>query len=171
MNNFMSLILLTCLVSCTSSSDREVEIFFEKLNVLSMKKQAIVSNMQNVNTTRTIKGGPYIPIRATGCIRGVCKITQLLSEGPGAKKKSPREPFLRYEPDHPDSNKNGYVAYPNINLEEEKLKFERITLATKFLLEQMPVSYSFFFSDDSQVLFQKFSALDSEFNFKKLLEE
>ncbi len=25
------------------------------------------------------------------------------------------EPVLKYEPEHPDANKDGYVAYPNIN--------------------------------------------------------
>ena len=26
---------------------------------------------------------------------------------------------MKYEPDHPDANPEGYVAYPNINLMEE----------------------------------------------------
>ena len=30
-----------------------------------------------------------------------------------------RAPILKYEPDHPDANADGYVAYPNINLMEE----------------------------------------------------
>ncbi|HRF55886.1 MAG TPA: flagellar basal body rod protein FlgC, partial [Campylobacterales bacterium] len=25
------------------------------------------------------------------------------------------EPMLKYEPNHPDANREGYVAYPNIN--------------------------------------------------------
>ena len=25
------------------------------------------------------------------------------------------EPKMKYDPTHPDANKNGYVAYPNIN--------------------------------------------------------
>ena len=30
-----------------------------------------------------------------------------------------KAPLLKYEPDHPDANEEGYVAYPNINLMEE----------------------------------------------------
>ena len=30
-----------------------------------------------------------------------------------------KAPMLKYEPDHPDANDDGYVAYPNINLMEE----------------------------------------------------
>jgi flagellar basal-body rod protein FlgC len=30
-----------------------------------------------------------------------------------------KAPLLKYEPDHPDANAEGYVAYPNINLMEE----------------------------------------------------
>jgi len=26
-----------------------------------------------------------------------------------------RKPILKYEPNHPDANKDGYVAYPDIN--------------------------------------------------------
>ena len=28
-------------------------------------------------------------------------------------------PILKYEPDHPDANPDGWVAYPNVNLMEE----------------------------------------------------
>jgi flagellar basal-body rod protein FlgC len=28
-------------------------------------------------------------------------------------------PLLKYEPNHPDADERGYVAYPNINLMEE----------------------------------------------------
>ena len=30
-----------------------------------------------------------------------------------------KAPLMKYEPDHPDANPDGYVAYPNINLMEE----------------------------------------------------
>ena len=32
---------------------------------------------------------------------------------------SNRPPILKYEPNHPDANEQGYVAYPNINVMEE----------------------------------------------------
>jgi flagellar basal-body rod protein FlgC len=30
-----------------------------------------------------------------------------------------KAPLLKYEPNHPDANEEGYVAYPNINMMEE----------------------------------------------------
>ena len=30
-----------------------------------------------------------------------------------------RRPRLEYDPDHPDADENGYVAYPDINVVEE----------------------------------------------------
>ena len=30
-----------------------------------------------------------------------------------------KAPILKYEPNHPNANADGYVAYPNINLMEE----------------------------------------------------
>jgi flagellar basal-body rod protein FlgC len=30
-----------------------------------------------------------------------------------------KAPLLKYEPNHPEANEDGYVAYPNINLMEE----------------------------------------------------
>ena len=37
--------------------------------------------------------------------------------GVGIKEivESKEDSILRYEPSHPDANKDGYVAYPNIN--------------------------------------------------------
>jgi flagellar basal-body rod protein FlgC len=32
---------------------------------------------------------------------------------------SDKPPVLKYEPDHPDANAQGYVAYPDINVMEE----------------------------------------------------
>ena len=32
---------------------------------------------------------------------------------------SDKPPILKYEPNHPDANKDGYVAYPDINVMQE----------------------------------------------------
>jgi flagellar basal-body rod protein FlgC len=36
---------------------------------------------------------------------------------------------LKYEPDHPDANEEGYVAYPNINMMEEMTNMIQATRA------------------------------------------
>lgn len=95
-----------------------------------MRMNAISSNIANINTTQTPEGGPYrrkdvvfeaMPdaknfgeiITATdpkGSFQRV-QVTDVVSD-----KKAP---LMKYEPDHPDANPEGYVAYPNINLMEE----------------------------------------------------
>lgn len=95
-----------------------------------MRMNTISSNIANINTTRTPEGGPYrrkdvlfesMPeVRNFGEILGVnspradmqrVQVTDVISDR--------KAPMLKYEPDHPDANEEGYVAYPNINLMEE----------------------------------------------------
>lgn len=95
-----------------------------------MRMNTISSNIANINTTRTPEGGPYrkkdvifesMPeVKNFGEILGVnsprsdiqrVQVTDVVSDR--------KAPLLKYEPDHPDANEDGYVAYPNINLMEE----------------------------------------------------
>ncbi len=75
------------------------------------------SNIANVQTTRTEEGGPYKrqdPIFQTvGIDKGVdgVRVDQVIEDQ--------AEPRLVYDPGHPDSNADGYVAMPNVNLVEE----------------------------------------------------
>lgn len=167
----MKYTLLLTLFLLSSCSQKPIESFFEKLNILVIKKNVIKSNILNINTTRTHEGGAYIPKEAIHCKLGNCEIKELKQVEVGANTALPRTPILKYEPNHPDANKEGYVAYPNINLEEEKEKLEQINLAISFLLKDMPVKHSYFFSDDAQDLFQKYPDLSSALNFKALIEE
>jgi flagellar basal-body rod protein FlgC len=94
------------------------------------RMNTISSNIANINTTRTPEGGPYrkkdvvfesLPeTKNFGEILGVnspgsevqrVQVTDIISDT--------KAPLLKYEPDHPDANEEGYVAYPNINLMEE----------------------------------------------------
>jgi flagellar basal-body rod protein FlgC len=43
--------------------------------------------------------------------------------------KDPSEPRMVYEPGHPDADKNGYVAYPNVNVAEEMINLIAATRA------------------------------------------
>jgi flagellar basal-body rod protein FlgC len=90
---------------------------------------AISSNIANAQTTRTAEGGPYRPKEVvfgaepardsfSDILEGELKenaqavhATEVIS--------SNRPPILKYEPNHPDANEQGYVAYPNINVMEE----------------------------------------------------
>jgi flagellar basal-body rod protein FlgC len=105
-----------------------------------MRLNAISSNIANINTTRTPEGGPYrrkdvvfvaIPdARNFGEIMGVnsadSKIQRVqVTDAPPDLKA----PILRYDPDHPDANEEGYVAFPNINLMEEMTNMIQATRA------------------------------------------
>lgn len=94
-----------------------------------MRMNTINSNIANINTTRTPEGGAYrrkdvvfesMPeaksfgeILKTEPERNMqrVQVTDIISDR--------RAPLMKFEPDHPDANEDGYVAYPNINLMEE----------------------------------------------------
>lgn len=95
-----------------------------RINVVS-------ANMANAKTTHTEEGGPYKKQNvvfeelllqqkkpsneANGNFEE--KQNDLALRGVGVKSiiESQSEPMMKYEPEHPDANEDGYVAYPNIN--------------------------------------------------------
>lgn len=104
----------------------------------------ISSNIANANTTRTDEGGPYrrqsVIFKAVDFEKYYNKEIEKNSnfhkyENPLDEKiglndtakppvmsvivdkvvRDDSQPLLKYEPNHPDANEQGYVAYPNIN--------------------------------------------------------
>ena len=90
----------------------------------------VTANMANASTTHTENGGPYKKqnvVFEEMLLQAKTKIdsgkftgensTHLPLSGVGVKTiiESKDEPVMKYEPGHPDANKDGYVAYPNIN--------------------------------------------------------
>lgn len=110
--------------------------FFSSLDVsasaLSAERQRMnvtSSNLANAQTTRTPEGGPY---RRKDVIfesqpqRSFASVLQgELNDVPSHQVKvvdvisDTNAPKLVYQPDHPDANAEGMVAYPNINSMEE----------------------------------------------------
>ena len=90
---------------------------------------AISSNIANAQTTRTPEGGPYRKKEVVfGSEPARESFAEILEGELGEKAQnvyatevisSNRPPILKYEPNHPDANEQGYVAYPNINIMEE----------------------------------------------------
>jgi flagellar basal-body rod protein FlgC len=90
---------------------------------------AISSNIANAQTTRTAEGGPYrkkeVVFGAEPARDSFSEILEgELSENAKAVHATEvistnRPPILKYEPNHPDANDQGYVAYPDINVMEE----------------------------------------------------
>jgi len=106
--------------------------FFDSLDVSAsalsaerLRMNITSSNLANAQTTRTPEGGPY---RRKDAIFEASPFAQELArhmDAPLHKVQvtdvisDPNPPKLVYQPDHPDANAEGYVAYPNINTMEE----------------------------------------------------
>ena len=90
---------------------------------------AISSNIANAQTTRTAEGGPYRKKEVVFGSEPARESFGEILEGELDEKaqsvhateviSSNKPPILKYEPNHPDANKDGYVAYPDINVMEE----------------------------------------------------
>ena len=95
-----------------------------------LRMNTISSNIANIKTTQSPEGGPYrrkdvlfeaMPdgksfgeILSSTDPKSQLSRVQVVDVLPDTKA-----PILKYEPNHPDANEEGYVAYPNINLMEE----------------------------------------------------
>lgn len=90
------------------------------LQAQRQRMNVIASNLANINTTSTEEGGPYKR-------KDVVFSTLTIEEGPvkleGVKvvdiAVDNTPPRIVYDPAHPDADKNGNVAMPNINTIEE----------------------------------------------------
>ena len=120
--------------------------FFNAMNISAtgltaqrLRMDVISENIANVNTTRTIQGGPYrrktvlfseiqetpfgMLMRDTveGRERGSTRRRAPL--GMGVRVHNVVQDFsdgpMIYDPSHPDANAQGYVAMPNVNIVEE----------------------------------------------------
>jgi len=113
------------------------------LSAQRVRVNVISSNIANAQTTRTEEGGPYrrrevifkainfndVYNKALGENSVSDKYEDPLNEGEFGKKVNPAimsvavdkivrddsKPKMKYEPNNPDADAKGYVAYPNIN--------------------------------------------------------
>lgn len=93
------------------------------------RMEATSSNMANAQVTKTVEGGPYrrkeVVLGSEPSRESFADILEgELSEAAQEVHvtdvvSSNRAPILKYEPNHPHANKEGYVAYPDINMMEE----------------------------------------------------
>jgi flagellar basal-body rod protein FlgC len=100
------------------------------LTAQRVRMKLISSNLANMHTTRTPEGGPYQrrePIFSAVAPRADSfqDILNARQQGDVVEVqtlgvvKDGREPIMKYEPDHPDADENGFVALPNISVTEE----------------------------------------------------
>jgi flagellar basal-body rod protein FlgC len=97
------------------------------LSAERQRSEIIAANLANAETTHTEAGGPFrrreVVFQSPGSSNFRLALSNTSSvNGPPAGSvqisdvvDDPAPPVLRYEPGHPDANKDGYVAYPAIN--------------------------------------------------------
>ena len=88
------------------------------LSAQRIRMNVISSNIANANTTRVPgQDGPYVKKDVTfkhvlsGEHKGGVQVDRIVEDT--------KPPLLKYDPSHPDSNEEGYVAFPNISPVEE----------------------------------------------------
>ena len=117
-----------------------MEVSGSAMKAERIRAEVVAANMANAETTRTADGTPYrrqhVVFQAAG--RQASFQSQLLGESdalpampsqlfsrndnaqPGGVEVSAvvadrGSPLRRYDPQHPDADKDGYVSYPDIN--------------------------------------------------------
>ena len=93
-----------------------------------LRMDIISQNIANVSTTRDENGNPYrrkavvfsekdatpfqeIFMRTAGVIGSGVKVSRIIEDNKAMRKV--------FDPSHPDSDKDGYVTYPNVNIVQE----------------------------------------------------
>ena len=96
------------------------------LRAQRLRQNVIASNLANAETTRTPEGGPYrrrdVVFSTDQQASPFSAVFQMeLAEGVRVADVilDDRAPELRYMPGHPDADANGFVAYPNVDVNTE----------------------------------------------------
>ncbi len=99
------------------------------MNAQRVRMNTISSNIANINTLNTPEGGPYRRKDAVlQALPEAKSFGEMMTTDPTKAMNRVQvtdihvdtgAPQMKYEPDHPNADETGYVAYPNINLMEE----------------------------------------------------
>ncbi|MCR3920898.1 MAG: flagellar basal body rod protein FlgC [Firmicutes bacterium] len=97
-----------------------------------VRMDLIANNLANINTTRTVEGGPYQ--------RQVAVFAEVMNQARrgnaygmgvrvvGISKDESPSPLI-HDPGHPDADEDGYVAMPNVNVVNEMVDMITATRA------------------------------------------
>jgi flagellar basal-body rod protein FlgC len=105
-----------------------MEVSGSALEAERIRAEVVAANMANAETTRTADGGPYRRqhVVFTSEAPETSFASQLLGQTAtqdariggvrvSAVVADQGEPLRRFDPGHPDADKDGYVSYPDIN--------------------------------------------------------
>jgi flagellar basal-body rod protein FlgC len=109
-----------------------LELSGSALGAERQRAEVVASNMANVQTTRTVAGGPYRRQLVVFQSQRAPRFSLALADTMGGLHRNntsavrvaavlpdQRPPVMRFEPGHPDANAEGYVAYPQVDPIEE----------------------------------------------------
>jgi len=108
-----------------------LEISGSALSAERQRAEVVEANMANAETTHTAKGGPYRRKEVVFATTMNLPFRMMLADSQLTSNRNvptvrvqrviddPTPPLMRYDPGHPDANKEGYVAYPAINPVQE----------------------------------------------------
>src|SRR5271165_2960298 len=126
-----------------------MEVSGSALKAERIRAQVVAANMANAETTRTAAGGPYRrqhvvfaaaqgsqpsfasqlisqPAFASGSPSGGVEVTAVVEDATSNLR--------RYDPGHPDADKDGYVAFPDINPLTEMVDLMGATISVSGLM-------------------------------------
>ena len=93
------------------------------LSAARQRVNVLASNIANAETTRTPEGGPYkrrdvvqMAVSQPNSFGSVLDRATLAKPSVIAVVEDQAEPRKVFQPGHPDADKEGFVAYPNINV-------------------------------------------------------
>ena len=79
----------------------------DTMKIKVSETEVIAQNIANIATTRTPAGGPYQRKYLKCDANDICEV------------RTEHKVIRSFEPNHPDADSAGYVAYPDINLDKE----------------------------------------------------
>ena len=100
---------------------QSLEISASGLYAQRKRMDVIASNLANIETTHTKKGGPYrrkMVVMSTKPVEDFDKALALQAEGVKIDDiVEDKSPFKKvFNPSHPDADKDGYLLKPNVDL-------------------------------------------------------
>jgi len=117
--------------------NRAMDISVSAINAERLHMELISSNIANINTTRTLTGGPYrrrVAVFAEKTLSFAAELAaaqqKLKTGGVELDAVEDNSTFQKvYNPGHPDADSFGFVNLPNVNLATEMVD---LVSASKF---------------------------------------
>jgi len=115
--------------------DQALDISVSAIHANRTHMEVISSNLANINTTRTVQGGPYkrkIPVFSEKPLEFAEALNAAESKLSGGIEVSEivddPTPFQKvFNPGHPDADSEGFVSLPNVSMAKEMVDMVYVT--------------------------------------------